>query len=125
MCECSICLSPVRYTRASKQLECGHLYHGSCIDGWVTAGGDTCPLCRNTMSPVPTYKVKIIVENTRTNQVTEDEVYTEMVIDRFQGELNFEFDTSEEFDEIISSLGFLRGIDVNSLVFDTERTAVL
>ena len=120
MCECSICLSPVRHTRASKQLECGHLYHGSCINEWITAGGDTCPMCRSTMAhTVQKFKVTVRVENTHTNQVSEDEIVTAL-LEMFQGEINFGADTSEELQEIIASLGLLRRVDVNALVLNTE-----
>ena len=123
MCECSICLNPVRVTRSSKQLECGHLYHSSCIEEWVSAGGDTCPMCRNSMGltqRVPKYKVTIIIENTETGNTSVDEFVTELLVNRFQGEINFESDTSEEILNIISELGILRRIDIDSLVLDTE-----
>jgi hypothetical protein len=120
MCECPICLSPVRYTRASKKLECGHLYHGPCIDQWISAGGDTCPTCRNVMRDVPRYRVTVRVENTETNNVSIDEVITEFLAETFQGEINFEASTSEELNNIIRSLGFLRSVDLDALVFDAE-----
>ena len=125
MCECPICLNPVRYTRASKKLECGHLFHGSCIDQWTSAGGDTCPMCRNQMGPVPKYKVTVRVENTETDIAAVDEIITEFIMESFQGEINFEAGTSEELHNIIRSLGFLRGIDLDALVLNTEGTAVL
>jgi hypothetical protein len=120
MCECPICLNPVRYTRASKKLECDHLYHGYCIDRWISAGGDTCPMCRNQMRDVAKYKVTVRVENTETTNVSVDEIITEFLAEAFQGEFSFEAGTSEELNEIFRSIGFLRGIDVNSLVLDAE-----
>lgn len=120
MCECPICLSPVRYTRASKKLECGHLYHGPCIDQWISAGGDTCPTCRSHMRDVPKYKVTVRVENTETTNVAVDEIISEFLFETFQGEINFDAGTSEELDAIIRSLGFLRGIDVDALVLHAE-----
>ena len=126
MCECPICLNPVRYTRASKKLECGHLFHGACIDQWTSAGGDTCPMCRNQLEgTVPKYKVTIRVENTETDTAVVDEIITEFIMESFQGEINFEASTSEELNNIIRSLGFLRGIDLDALVLNTEGAAVL
>ena len=118
MCECSICLNPVRYTRASKQLDCGHLYHRECIDKWMEFG-DTCPMCRSQVS-VPKFKVTLRVENTVTNNVSIDEIITELLLETFQGEINFETDTSEELYNIIQSLGILRPVDVDALVLHTE-----
>ena len=127
MCECPICLNPVRYTRASKKLECGHLFHCLCIDQWVSSGGDTCPMCRNQMSDidVPKYRVTVRVENTETDNVIVDEIITEFLAEIFQGEINFEANSSEELHNIIRSLGFLRGIDLDSLILNAEGTAVL
>ena len=120
MCECSICLNPVRYTRASKQLECGHLYHRECIDKWMEVG-DTCPMCRSHVpSAVPKFKVTLRVENTATSNISIDELITELLLESFQGEINFEADTSEELYNIIHSLGILRPVDVDALVLHTE-----
>jgi len=117
MCECSICLNPVRYTRRSKQLDCGHLYHKECIDRWMEFG-NTCPMCRSHVNPK--YKVTITVENMATGNVTVEEIITELLIENFQGEINFETETSREFYEIIQSLGILRAVDVDALVFNAE-----
>lgn len=72
------------------------------------------------MGDVPKFRVTVRVENTETNQVSEDQLITELLMETFQGEINFNADTSEELYEIISALGFLRRVDVDSLVFDTE-----
>ena len=122
MCECSICLNPVRYTRRSRQLDCGHLYHTQCIDRWVTSGGDTCPMCRVQMSdvPRPKYKVTVTIENTETSNISVDEIITEFLLEQFQGEINFETETSEELYQIISNLGILRRVDIDALVSHAE-----
>jgi hypothetical protein len=98
------------------------LYHGPCIDEWVLAGGDTCPLCRNNIgtTTVPKYKVTILIENTETGNVSVDEFVTELLVERFQGEINFGADESEEILHIISELGILRGVDVDTLVLHAE-----
>ena len=87
MCECSICLNPVRHTRKSKQLECGHLYHGTCIDEWISAGGNTCPMCRIQLDR-PTFRVTINIENIRTRVITTQEMIDTDVIEMLMARFN-------------------------------------
>ena len=123
MCECSICLNPVRHTRKSKQLECGHLYHGTCIDEWISAGGNTCPMCRIQLDR-PTFRVTINIENIRTRVITTQEMIDtdviEMLMARFnlehESELSFSASNLEELNQIISDFG----INVDALVLDAE-----
>lgn len=126
MCECSICLNPVRYTRKSKQLECGHLYHGTCIDHWLSSGGNTCPMCRSEVDK-PTFKVTITIENTRTTRFTRDEITDEeviqMLLSRFnifshfsQNELVISVNDLEELEHIVSDFG----VNIDPLVLNTE-----
>ena len=123
MCECSICLNPVRYTRKSKQLECGHLYHGACIESWLLSGGNTCPLCRSEVNK-PEFKMTITIENTRTNRLSREEVLNEevvqMLLSRFNivsaSELVISANDLEELEHIISDFG----ININPLVLNTE-----
>ena len=123
MCECSICLNPVRHTRKSKQLECGHLYHGTCIDEWISAGGNTCPMCRIKLDR-PTFRVTINIENIRTRVITTQEMIDtdviEMLMARFnlehESELSFSASNLEELNQIISDFG----INVDALVLDAE-----
>ena len=123
MCECSICLNPVRHTRKSKQLECGHLYHGTCIDEWISAGGNTCPMCRIQLDR-PTFRVTINIENIRTRVITTQEMIDtdviEMLMARFnlehESELSFNASNLEELNQIISDFG----INVDALVLDAE-----
>ena len=101
------------------------MFHGTCIDQWTSIGGDTCPMCRNQLAGVvPKYRVTVRVENTETNNTAVDEIITEFIMESFHGEIDFEANTSEELHNIIRSLGFLRGIDLDSLVFNTEGAAV-
>jgi len=123
MCECSICLNPVRYTRKSKQLECGHLYHGMCIDHWLSSGGNTCPMCRSEVVK-PEFKITITVENTRTNNFTRDEILNEEVVQTLLSRFNIDSTSEliinandlEELEYIISDFG----VNLNTLVFNTE-----
>jgi hypothetical protein len=54
---CTICLEDI--TRAQLESEeagtvaCGHLFHGECIDQWVSRSGrNSCPNCRARMFPL-------------------------------------------------------------------------
>jgi hypothetical protein len=125
MCECSICLNPVRYTRKSKQLECGHLYHGTCIEHWLSTGGNTCPMCRSEVNK-PTFKVTITIENTDTSRVIRDEIIDEevirMLLSRFSisrnatSELVISANDLEELEHIISDFG----INFNTSILDAH-----
>ena len=123
MCECSICLNPVRYTRTSKKLECGHLYHGACIDDWILAGGNTCPTCRTEFDR-PTFRVTINIENTHTREVITQEMIDndviEMLMSRFNlehdSELSFSTSNLEELNHIISDFG----INIDPFVLNAE-----
>jgi len=46
---CPICHDNFKLGEEASQLECGHVYHRSCISTWL-AFGDTCPVCRSEMS---------------------------------------------------------------------------
>ena len=128
MSECSICLNSVRLTRQSKQLECGHLYHGCCIKEWLSFG-NTCPNCRVILKK-PGFKVTINIENTSTQRSSIREITDNTIIDnlisRFNierdgsSEVSFSTDTLEELYQIISDFGILDRVDIDSLVLDTE-----
>ena len=48
--DCPICLAPLR--GACKSLECGHIYHESCLASAVTMGHEQCAVCRKTIGEV-------------------------------------------------------------------------
>ncbi len=48
---CSICLENYVPGEESRTLNCKHMFHKTCIDGWL-ANHDTCPLCRVDVSAV-------------------------------------------------------------------------
>ncbi|KAK9446492.1 uncharacterized protein V1518DRAFT_423902 [Limtongia smithiae] len=44
---CLVCLSDFELGEECRKLQqCGHLFHRSCIDEWLTTGRNSCPLCR-------------------------------------------------------------------------------
>jgi hypothetical protein len=47
--ECAICLETVGHHKRFK-LECTHVFHKQCIARWVRKDGESCPLCRNTIT---------------------------------------------------------------------------
>jgi len=42
---CSICLDSIVMNETANEIPCGHVFHESCIDGWLRISR-TCPLCR-------------------------------------------------------------------------------
>ena len=49
---CAICLSEFHEAEQLKQLPCSHLFHGSCIDPWLSKR-NACPLCKQQVVPKP------------------------------------------------------------------------
>ena len=48
--DCSVCLE---YFNAESQIlstTCDHFFHAECINSWMSAGTQTCPLCRKTLT---------------------------------------------------------------------------
>lgn len=45
---CTICQEELKISEQVKKLRCGHLYHGDCIDPWLSAR-NTCPVCREVI----------------------------------------------------------------------------
>jgi hypothetical protein len=39
------------YSNNTYKTECGHIFHGGCIDKWLEEK-TTCPVCRNTVDKV-------------------------------------------------------------------------
>ncbi|OJJ04903.1 hypothetical protein ASPVEDRAFT_86281 [Aspergillus versicolor CBS 583.65] len=42
---CTICLDPVSEESVVHALQCHHVFHGECLEGWFLNGHDNCPLC--------------------------------------------------------------------------------
>jgi hypothetical protein len=46
--ECIICWGSYNQTEIVTKLKCNdkHYYHSTCIENWITAGNNSCPMCR-------------------------------------------------------------------------------
>lgn len=42
---CCICLDSFKMNEYKRELECQHIFHKKCCDGWITQE-HTCPICR-------------------------------------------------------------------------------
>ncbi|KAJ2018044.1 hypothetical protein GGI09_002859 [Coemansia sp. S100] len=47
--DCSICLAEYKVLDVVRVLECGHYFHQSCIDDWLTNHNVNCPICKANM----------------------------------------------------------------------------
>jgi hypothetical protein len=43
---CAICIDPLEQQDPVRGLTCGHCYHQSCLDPWLTQRRASCPLCK-------------------------------------------------------------------------------
>ncbi|KAF2547051.1 hypothetical protein F2Q70_00019972 [Brassica cretica] len=44
--DCVVCLSKLHEGEELRKLECGHVFHKRCLEGWLHHLNFTCPLCR-------------------------------------------------------------------------------
>lgn len=129
MDSCAICLNPVRKTRNTPELKCGHIFHAGCLDDWEDNGGETCPLCRKTLSGAE-FRVTLTIENLnkQTSNITNlpmesiRSLVEQLHLDdgdlsNFSTEINFDVNTLDELREVLGELGLP---DVDTLVFNTE-----
>lgn len=124
---CAICMNPVKKTRRTPELKCGHIFHKQCLTDWEAKGGDRCPLCRNMLNGVE-YRVTLKVENLNRQTSNTMELSVEAIqnlidelridIDQFSTEIHFDVDNLEELSEILGEFGIS---NVNSFIFNTER----
>ncbi|URE08391.1 Zinc finger, C3HC4 type (RING finger) [Musa troglodytarum] len=49
--QCVFCLCDIEEGEEKRELRCGHLFHGSCLDRWLVRRRATCPLCRDVLLP--------------------------------------------------------------------------
>ncbi|KAK4785630.1 hypothetical protein SAY86_002319 [Trapa natans] len=49
--ECTICLSKMEVGEGIRELQCSHIFHGTCLDRWLGYSRLSCPLCRGSAAP--------------------------------------------------------------------------
>ncbi|XP_009117848.1 E3 ubiquitin-protein ligase RHA2A [Brassica rapa] len=47
--DCVVCLSKLREGEEVRKLECRHVFHKRCLEGWLHCLNFTCPLCRSAL----------------------------------------------------------------------------
>lgn len=120
---CSICLNPLKKTRGTRELWCGHSFHTSCINNWKDIGKNTCPVCRKKFD-VSKYTVTIKIEDNReeTSNIIElspDTIFTildrigqdENFLNNYMSQITFDFEDDEELESLVSDLGVLPSLD--------------
>ncbi|KFK43767.1 hypothetical protein AALP_AA1G170200 [Arabis alpina] len=45
--DCVVCLSKLKKGEEVRKLECRHVFHKQCLEGWLQHLNFTCPLCRS------------------------------------------------------------------------------
>lgn len=57
--ECSICLENICINDIYKKLNCGHIYHKTCIKNWIVyKNKQTCPLCNTLVNGMNEFIIK-------------------------------------------------------------------
>jgi len=116
---CSICLNPLKKTRGTRELWCGHSFHTSCINDWKDIGKNTCPVCRKKFD-VSKYTVTIKIEDNREEtsnimNVSPETIYTildrigqnENFLNEYMSHITFDVDEDEDLESLMSDLGIL------------------
>lgn len=49
---CAVCLESFEHTGSVRMLFCGHMFHKSCVDEWLSRSGQ-CPVCKANIISVP------------------------------------------------------------------------
>ncbi|KAJ4834580.1 hypothetical protein Tsubulata_040726 [Turnera subulata] len=72
--ECAVCLCEVEEGEKARLLpKCNHGFHLDCIDMWFQSHS-TCPLCRNSVAPVPNVSSSYDVSDVEANVQSPDEL---------------------------------------------------
>ena len=123
---CSICLNPVRKTRGTSELRCGHKFHKKCIDEWKNRT-PTCPECRKVIDK---YRVTITIENIESSQsnvfaplssleVLELVGRMGLIQDFTETQLNVNFENDSDLNSFFRDLN-IRLSDLDPAIFDAE-----
>lgn len=61
---CPICLETFLDEDRVKVIKCGHAFHSSCIDSWLSEKNDVCPVCRRPVVGIQSknYEKELVVE---------------------------------------------------------------
>ncbi|KAH7677474.1 Zinc finger RING/FYVE/PHD-type protein [Dioscorea alata] len=57
--ECVFCLCNIEEGEEIRELRCHHLFHKSCLDGWLEHPHARCPLCRASLVSLDSTKFKV------------------------------------------------------------------
>tara|TARA_Y100000389_G_C17277221_1_gene421048 strand:- start:4 stop:480 length:477 start_codon:yes stop_codon:yes gene_type:complete len=127
---CAICLNPLKKTRGTRELWCGHSFHTSCINDWKEIGKNTCPVCRKKFD-VSKYTVTIKIEDNREEtsniiNLSPDTIFTildrigqnENFLDEYMSEITFDLDETDDLESLMSDLGILPSL--NSILSNTH-----
>ena len=124
---CNICLNPVRSTRSTRELGCGHRFHTQCIDCWTEP---TCPVCRRNTNALNKYKVTISIENNHTSNILEESNLSNSVVlsilsqffteepEAMLTEIDIDFATDQSIQNFLETIGFSNTY-THSLISDT------
>ena len=80
--DCGICLNPVRETRGTAAIRCGHLFHKTCLTRWEEQGKNTCPTCRRVFN-AKSFTVHLTVQNNITGASNTIELSNNSVLSVF------------------------------------------
>ncbi|CAG7873005.1 unnamed protein product [Brassica rapa] len=47
--DCIVCLSTLKTGEEVRKLDCRHVFHMNCLEGWLQHLNFNCPLCRSTL----------------------------------------------------------------------------
>ncbi|CAH8381721.1 unnamed protein product [Eruca vesicaria subsp. sativa] len=47
--DCIVCLSTLKTGEEVRKLDCRHVFHKTCLEGWLQHLNFNCPLCRSTL----------------------------------------------------------------------------
>ena len=120
---CAICLNPLKKTRGTRELWCGHSFHTSCINDWKEIGKNTCPVCRKKFD-VSKYTVTIKIEDNREDtsniiNLSPDTIFTildrigqnENFLDEYMSEITFDLDETDDLESLMSDIGILTSLN--------------
>lgn len=119
---CSICLNPVRSTRGSTPIRCGHVFHKRCIDEWkARPNGHSCPVCRRVFD-VSNFTVRFEIINNYTAVANSVSLNQNQIMDVFDVfELSMNFEDQIDLDSLLEDIGIsIEELDERVLAEETR-----